>query len=433
MNSIALSLRNFALPVSAIGCVGLAVLLFGADVASASLAISFLLFVVAVIALWRIPELYPSLFVILLLVLWAGFFAIHGQKGFVTGKLDHYLMLLTAIIVFWLGQFSIKLARRPSKIWSLLLGMCLFYSIFAFFQNILTPDHILGFERPYHQDRLGGSFLSANTTATFFGMIVIAAFAYICRAWFKVSSRRNIGQSELVIDFVQKAALGLTTLLFAFSSLLMTASRAGIAIGLCALFMFVLWAFIQGTRSKGQSKRSFLTPLILGFVGFLVVFLTLWNLSGDQVSLRYNNVFVDYQSRQDMIVTSWKAFQYEPVFGHGLGHFNEAKLLGVDPATNYNVFHQNAAHNFYLQTLVQSGIVGLFAIIWIYIFIMAGIVRGILKGQRYRTYLVAVALMSFIICSHGLFDYALEIPGVMLFHALILGIGAGLARKPAEQ
>ena len=429
MSIHARTLRDNTLALIVTAIIGLAIFLFGADTSSASLAISVLIFAVTAIAVWRIPELYPGPLVLCMIVLWGAVTVIHMAQGHVTGQADHYLMLLTAIAVFWLGQSSAKLGDKPNRLWTILLLLGLGFSGFAFFQHIVGPDHILGMERPYHHGRLGGTFLSANTAASLLGMIMICAFGHVCRSWFKASSRSQKGRSDVLIDFVQRSVLGLLTFLFSLSALMMTASRAGIAISLCALFVFALWIFIQRMKTRGGKTRLAFTPSVLWGVGLLVVIATFWNLSGDMANQRYGTLIDDYQSRKDILTASWTAIQYEPLIGHGFGHFNEAKLLGTDPLTNETVMIQNAAHNFYVQTVVQSGVLGLFAIFWIYLLIMASLLRGISRGQPYRTYLIAVALMSFIIASHGLFDYALEIPAVMLFHAWVIGIGYGLSEK----
>jgi len=175
-----------------------------------------------------------------------------------------------------------------------------------------------------------------------------------------------------------------------------------------------------------------LGPAIILTVGVVAVFVMFWQMSGDNVSQRYDTVLDDVSDRASMLKASLGAYQYKPIFGHGLGSLNEAKLLGADPLTNGSVMSQNASHNFFAQSLVQTGVVGSAVLALIYIYIVVKILRGVILQQRYTTYLIAIVLISLLVCAHGLFDYALEIPAVMLTHVWLLGLGFGTSIRYAK-
>ena len=409
--------------------IGLATVLFGADTPIASLLISFLILISTAVFVWRNQDIYPKPIILLMFILWAALWALHTQLGYTTGHGDEYLMILAGIAVFWLGQHEASESLKPHKIWNLILVLGLIFSIFSFFQYLQSPDRIFGWDRPYHQGRLGGTFLSSNTAATFLGMISIAASAHIYRSWKIANSKFKSGKSSLTTEFIQKSALGITTFLFAFTCLILTASRSGIALTVIALIVFLIWVAFDGRSKKSQDKRFFLGPEILWSLAGMVVIFIIWNVSGDMAGGRYSRLFSDFQARQDIVTASWIGFKYEPIWGHGLGHLNEAKLLGADPISNSNVMRQNASHNFYIQTLVQTGIAGLIAAFIAYAVIIVSVARGIINKVPYSTYLMAVIVISIFVCAHGLFDYALEIPAVMLFHAWLLGIGYGIQQK----
>jgi len=125
---------------------------------------------------------------------------------------------------------------------------------------------------------------------------------------------------------------------------------------------------------------------------------------------------------------SFTAAQYKPWFGHGLGSLNEAKLLGVTPESNMSVMLQNASHNVVAQWLVQGGWVGLGFLSFVLLIITRRVIVGMMHAKRLRTYNSAVFCIGLLVITHGMFDYALEVPAIMLFFSLIMGLGFGNAK-----
>ncbi|NNC38859.1 MAG: O-antigen ligase family protein [Hyphomonadaceae bacterium] len=334
--------------------------------------------------------------------------------------------------MFWLGQYGGLTSRGIEFAWRLFLWIGLIFSLFAFFQHITSPGSIFGIEKPYHAGRLTGSFLSSNTAATFLGVIVVTTIAQIYRTWRISYSKAHDSETKVLLDMLQNTVLPASTFLFAFVSLLLTASRAGIATTFCVVFLFILWVLSQIMFQKSTFGNVRLGPAILLTSGLVAVFVLFWQISGGNVAGRYDSVFDDVSDRASMLKASYAAYQYKPIFGHGLGSLNEAKLLGVDPLTNGSVMSQNASHNFFAQTLVQTGVVGVAVLSILYSIIMVKIVHGIILQQRYSTYLIGIVLISLLVCIHSLFDYALEIPAVMLTHIWFLGLGFGTSIRYAK-
>lgn len=413
----------------AVLCIVIALTLYGGDSSAISLFLSFIVLLGTAVCTAVNPDLKMDKWVGAMLVCWLIFAFASAITGRVVGAEEHYLMSLSAIAMFWLGTFTRTSSQAIETGWRLLLLIGLIFSIFAFFQNVLMPTSILGMDKPYHFNRLSGTFLSSNTTATFLGVIVIASQAQIFRVWRISYAKDHDSETKVLLDMLQNATLPSTTFLFAFVCLLLTASRAGILLTLFSCFLFFLWVFFKLMFDRTTFGRFRVGPAMLVIVGLIVALYLFWNMSGDHASQRYDSIFNDISDRAAMLKASWIAYQYEPIFGHGLGDINTAKLLGVDPAINASVMSQNASHNFFVQSLVQVGVVGLAVMSLVYLSLGFKLLRGILFGQRYTTYLVATVLISFLICSHGLFDYALEIPAVMLTHMWVLGMAIGIQTR----
>lgn len=426
------SIRNHIPTLAAAFILVAALIMFGADTSVFSLLISALVLLLTALCAYFFAEVRPSILVLSMFVIWTIFFIASWAAGYTLGAEEHYLMSLSAIAMFWLGQYAGFISRGLEFAWRLFLLIGLVFSVFAFFQHISAPNYIFGIEKPYHTGRLTGTFLSANTTATFLGIVVIVSTAQIYRTWRISYSKSHDSETKVFLDMLQNSVLPATTFLFAFVSLLLTASRAGIAVTLSPGFLFFLWVLSQILFRKSAFGNIRLGPAIILTVAVVAVFVMFWQMSGGNVAQRYDTVLDDVSDRASMLKASLTAYQYQPVFGHGLGSLNEAKLLGSEPLINGSVMSQNASHNFFAQSLVQTGVVGTAFLIAIYIVIMLKILRGVILMQRYTTYLVAIVLISLLVCTHGLFDYALEIPAVMLTHVWLLGLGYGTSIRYAK-
>src|ERR1017187_1192770 len=129
-------------------------------------------------------------------------------------------------------------------------------------------------------------------------------------------------------------------------------------------------------------------------------------------------------SRLWMVRDSIPMIAKRPLLGYGLGSFVEVFPLFRKFYTNYTV---NAAHNDYVQVLVETGTVG-FGLILIFIFLLykEG-TRNLIDWQDdYDGSLVLAALVG---CSgvliHSLCDFNLQVPANAAFFFVLAGIVAG--------
>ena len=87
-----------------------------------------------------------------------------------------------------------------------------------------------------------------------------------------------------------------------------------------------------------------------------------------------------------------------------------------------------AAHNVFLQWLVQQGVVGLLAMTFVFGVIFYPIIRSLAApSKKPRNFLRLSIAVTFLVFAHGVVDYALEIPSVMWTYAYILGLASGYA------
>lgn len=235
---------------------------------------------------------------------------------------------------------------------------------------------------------------------------------------------------------------GTQKFLSGFASLIMAAtiftsgSRGGMVAFACEA---VLFAAIAWTRKKSVSTILTVTAFAL-LLGTLIAWLG-WS----TVAARWQEVRVTHgvelsiSSRVAIDKDALHMFASRPLVGWGLGNF----------ATVYPRFRSfftdmyvNAAHNDYLQMLVETGILGGFAIVWFVVLIFRAGIRqmclphapGFWEDGK-QSPGDAVSIAALIGCAgllvHSLVDFNLQIPAnATLFY--VLAAIASVNPHPAE-
>jgi O-antigen ligase len=254
--------------------------------------------------------------------------------------------------------------------------------------------------------RLSGGFLSFNSGATVFGILVVLGLAVFLRAW-----KRTIGQG--VPRRLTSAAVPLACLALFAVCLLLTASRMGLVASTVALAVFLLWEMASSGRARAPVMAG--AALLIG-LGVLLTF------SGnDLLWLRVGTLDGDVDVRSSIFSAHWAAFIDSPLFGYGLGSFDAVNSQIMTGETYPNLWQIRATHNVYLQWLQEAGLVGaapMFALIGLVLIV--SILRAV--GGRGRTLQLGLVCASLVVLVHGLTDYALQVPSIAAFWAFLLGL-----------
>jgi len=197
-------------------------------------------------------------------------------------------------------------------------------------------------------------------------------------------------------------------------SVVLTLSRGGV-ISLAGELMFLVW--ITSRLQKGSVVRN---RLLLG-IGLTAVFLafagssTTWSHLAD----------VQETFRWDVLKDSLRMFSRKPILGWGLGTFDT-----VYPAFRsfYTTVYVNAAHNDYIQLLVETGIVGFACAGWF----LARLYTGRLKlehwSQSWRRTLQLSALTGCTgILVHSALDFNLQVPANAAFFFALCALATSFA------
>lgn len=409
----------FPAAICLIALVG-AALFFGADIPASRLLFSAVVTALAGLAMLVRPSFMPGPGVWasgLLCSLFAGLTLHHGHMD-TAGP--YFAALVAGGGAWFIARSAARSGQAGPLLWRATLGAGALIAMWAFFDFMLAPASIWGVERPYGHNRLSAGFLSANTAATFMGLITLMGLAECLQ-----QIRRLRGDWRDLQARAPALSLAAISTMFAASCLVLTASRGGIAFTATAGLTLIAWQVYAVSREGGSRRRS-LGLAVSGGAIFLVLAGLIWTVSGELASTRFER-FAEDPARELMFEAYWNAIPLAPLFGHGLGSFPFTNDLIATSRNAATLSKQGAAHNVYLEWLLQAGWAGSIAM-WLVLAGMLGAVwQGLKRRRRDRVYLRATLCISLLVMLHGLTDYALEVPGLMWWWAWILGLGAGIA------
>jgi len=308
--------------------------------------------------------------------------------------------------------------RRARLLFQTLLTLAALYAAWALIAHFTEPRYVLGVGKRFHMTRLTGSFLSANSAGSLFGVCLTMFLAGLIE--------RLRGGPRPLEQTIRRLAPYAIGLILTGSALLMTASRGALAATAVAIVILLLSEAFQG-RWRWRTGGA-LVGLALAVAALPFLFRV-----GQMAVDRSENLAVDTASRQEIFAAHWAAFTAAPWTGYGLGTFSTLNQLIVTPA-NYDALKLlQALHNVYLHWLVEAGLAGsaaMFALIGYVLFLVS---RAALRGAPGDMMLKGAVAASLVLLIHGLSDYALQVPSIQATWACLLGLGFGLARAKSRR
>jgi O-antigen ligase len=269
-------------------------------------------------------------------------------------------------------------------------------------------------DRAPGSDRFAGSFQSANTAATLFGALSVISVSLAVSA-----QRRNSGRHRTLSERLAAAPYWAAGLLF-LACLFLTASRGGVIATAVALVAFFALEAMAG--------RLHIWPAVGGLSAALVSLV----LQGPVLLSRIEDRSLGFD-RAHMFGIYWRAFQASPLTGYGLGTFDLVNKLNLTNATFADDWTQRAAHNVYLQWLLEAGLIGaapMFACVGLVLF---GTWRGVGRRRRATSLIRGLMAASLVFLVHGWTDFALQVPAMAAMFALLLGLQLGLANGSSTE
>jgi O-antigen ligase len=296
----------------------------------------------------------------------------------------------------------VQCLRRTSQVKLLVTILCTYASavaLFALVQGISATTKLYWIRVPRSGGWIYGPYVNHNHYAGLMEMLfpipLVTALSHQTRGW-------------------QKSVAAASAALIA-TTIFLSGSRGGMAA--FAIEMTLVVAILLRGEKPGKATTA------IGIFLVVVVGLLAWLGGGDLVD-RMTSIRTEAHAelsggtRLDIDRDGLKMFEKKPVLGWGLGTFPE-----VYPQfrTFYTNFFINAAHDDYLQLLVETGVLGFAVMIWMMVSVYRHGIRKLRGWPRDTNGALALAAMLGVtgILFHSLVDFNLQIPAnAAIFYVL---------------
>jgi O-antigen ligase len=258
------------------------------------------------------------------------------------------------------------------------------------------------------------TFVNRNSFATYVGLTLLCAIAVVNQ---QVAVRRTTAYSmplgrELRIErFILQVWKPLTAILLITTALILTHSRGGF---FSTLAGGVVLLYLLNKRQQYQSKNS---KAVLG--GAVLVAVIAFVLTSEVLLQRIDRITLDGNARLAVYGLATQAIEDNPVLGFGYGTFTDSFRLYRDESLQA---HFDKTHNTYLENIFELGwpaaSVLFLCIAWLLLICLMG-ARN--RGRDWVFPATGVAA-TVLVGLHAFFDFSLQMPGVAITYACILGV-----------
>ena len=320
----------------------------------------------------------------------------------------HFLALLIffAACLVYFDSF-----KRLRKLVLLITIFGFLYSFFAILQSFLSPQKIYGIYESSSLARPFGSFVNKHNFAAFINMSMAVPLGLLFT-----------GSIEKDKRLLYVTAVGLMGI-----ALLLSGSRGGLVSFLSILFLLVI------LTTKNRSKNQIIIKGVLAFVLVAVVIAGSIFIGGESSLTRLAESATSdnfTSDRMQIWSVTLDVIKNNLPFGAGLGAFGIAY-------TPYDISNGMArveqAHNDYLETLANTGVIGLIAgLFFLYGFAKTGLQSINIQNLYRRGVAVGAFAGCFGILVHSIFDFVLHITAVSVMFLTLLAILAVSGRKYSD-
>lgn len=328
------------------------------------------------------------------------------------------LKLLGLGAIFCCGWLLAQDELRADRMATTVLVVGAAYAVWAFAAHFADPTLVLDVHKSYHFDRMTGSFFSANTAGSLFGVLSALAWVSALRGIRQhIDAEQGLRMSRRLTGSLVR--MGGATLFWA--AMLLTASRAAFAATALCLIVVTTIEIVEGLTRRRAATGKILAYTVPAVLGMLVLFTAT---VGPRILNRVPELGADGELRGQIFAAYFKAAGHAPLAGHGLGSFHTLNSALTTPENFIALWNLGAVHNIYLQWWLEGGAVGfgLMAAVLACLFVDAAQRR--MAGRAGRTRAATALTVSALLLMHNSVDYSIQVPAVAAIWALLLGLGA---------
>ena len=326
------------------------------------------------------------------------------------------MRLLTYIGVFVLAADLTAEPRDARRIYGVAVWSAVgytLYSMFAEVANRMTIATGISMPTPF-AGVFSGPFINRNNYATYASMAALAALVLTIGAMRAGAS--STWEEERIFDrwprllsaLSSKGGLFFVAIAILVTGVLLSGSRGGwvsLAVGLI---------FAAALLTRNVRRWSVVAATLLGFIA--LVFL----MPAGSTLLTRGASLIEHgeEGREYLFSLTTYAISLRPVVGWGMNSFSSLYSV-FQPTALSDTFDK--AHNTYLELAFDFGVPVAAALIVAVMWIVVRCLRGLSKRRRHRELTGLGVCVAITAGTHALFDFSLQIPGVAVVFAALLG------------
>jgi O-antigen ligase len=266
---------------------------------------------------------------------------------------------------------------------------------------------------------LSGTFINRNHFAIYLGLSMLAAWGlFLGNLRSGLADHGYRGQREVLakgmrlVREVARFSVLMTPLTIA---LLMTGSRAALFLVLAAMLVLLV---IE--RRAGRSSLVMKAALAVAVAGIIIALAA----RGDTIGAKIagSNAASDVGSRLAVATITVRAITESPIIGHGYATF----------ANVFPVYRDDSiplpgkwleAHNSFLEAILGLGFPMALVLFTGFAALVLQCINGALTLKRDRTASAVAVGSTLIVGCHALVDFSIQLQGIALLYAAMLGAG----------
>lgn len=332
--------------------------------------------------------------------------------------LTHASYLSSFAIYAYIAAYSIKAGRRGTVL-KLLVGAASVVSAYGIYQYYFGLAHTEDYLRAYGAEmglprgkvasamlaleyrRAFSTMLSPNVLACFIAMVFPAGLHLYG------SSRTAQGRAIAMSSVGLMAAAAVLTK--SFGGLIALAAGT-------AVYMAARLAVPGAGRRKPGMAWVAAALIVCVAAGYFIVYSRTGGFFGVERS---------YTERMNYFRGSLDTFATSPLAGKGAGSFSVTYLRTIRPGGGETRY----AHNLVLQTLAETGLLGLAAVAALFIVFFYRCFRGVKRGEADASLYAALAAGGGAFVAHNMVDYTWYVQETAAVWWLFFGMAAGAVQE----
>lgn len=345
------------------------------------------------------------------------------------------LRLATAFAVFYLALQFGRERQWAKRIVICVAGAGMLQAIYAMGLRLMGEETAALFlsESFFKLDQmksLTGTFINRDHFAIYLGLSITCVWALLVHDLrTKIVSHGYNDRREIIAHiYAISASIGWYAIFLMplTIAILMTASRAGFVLPFSAILLVSIleWHLPaspvnQMTKHNSRDKRFVWVPVSIAILGIVAGLLT----HGDDLGGRIAGTKTenDIDPRINVAAVALKAIADRPLLGHGYGTFADVFPAYRDASVSSGRWEE--AHNSYLEAFLGLGIPATLILLLGFAALIFRCWRGVTTRKRDRLAPIVALGATLIIGLHILVDFSIQIQGIALTYAALLGAG----------